>query len=386
MLTLPALKVQQFSQEFYLLNVAAADVERLVRFEVLGDAGLEGKAPRRKTSRASLVNWAEIEHQVQTSDKAYQRPIQRKKIDDLAQHYLQCRDDASVPAMPGAVLLTTEEAVEFSAQGANPFVGLVQIAEGEGTLRVLDGQHRLLALAALLSSTELSDSDRAVLRMLQVPAILFAGLPSPSVVEMFVTINSKHTKLNPSLLFSLRGRQLYADPLDARIHDALKKLNEKEGFPCKGTSSYSVSGEARSRKPASPMRFRATVRTIQTLAPTAPWIDDFVEHLDRFYDLYLREVAQVFADVWESKKHSVRSAIALRAFIQVSGQVVQQVYEVGGNPRGVVRNALSPWRDRVGSARFETAGLWRTKIAGGGKETTRLLTRELVAALEKGAP
>ena len=39
MLTVPALKVQQFAMEFYLLNVAAADVERMVRFEVLGQTG-----------------------------------------------------------------------------------------------------------------------------------------------------------------------------------------------------------------------------------------------------------------------------------------------------------------------------------------------------------
>jgi hypothetical protein len=84
-LTLPALKVQQFMQEFYLLNLAAADVERLVRFEVLGEAGLEGKRPsRRKPSARSAVNWSEIEQRVTTSDKAYQRPILRRKIDELA--------------------------------------------------------------------------------------------------------------------------------------------------------------------------------------------------------------------------------------------------------------------------------------------------------------
>jgi DGQHR domain-containing protein len=385
-LTLPALKVQQFSQEFYLLNVAAADVERLVRFEVLGDSGLEGKRPPRKSARASLVNWTDIEQHVQTSEKAYQRPILRKKIDELAQHYLQCRDDACVPAIPGAVLLTTEEPVEFSPQGANPFVGLVQLSESEGTLRVLDGQHRLLALAALLNSTELSDADRAVLRTLQVPAILFAGLSAPSVVEMFVTINSKHTRLNASLLFSLRGRQLYSDPLDARIHDTLKKLNHKEGSPLQGHVRLLGVGRGKVAQAGLAQEMRSTVRSLQAITPTPPWIDDYVDHLDRFYELYFREVAQVFTDAWESRKHSVRSAIALRAFIQVSGRVVQRVYEVGGNPRTVVRSLLEPWQERVGSGRFETAGAWRSKAAGGGKETTRLLARELVAALGEAAP
>src|SRR5262249_50891072 len=126
---------------------------------------------------------------------------------------------------------------------------------------------------------------------------------------------------------------------------------------------------------------RAAVRSLQALTPAPPWIDDFVEHLDRFYDLYFREVARVFADVWESRKSSVRSGIALRAFIVASGPAAQRVYEVGGDPRAVVKSLLAPWSERVGSARFETAGLWRAKTAGGGKETTRLLARELIAAL-----
>ena len=381
MLTLPALKVRQFDQEFYLLNLSAADVERLVRFEVLGDAGLEGKRPTRRGTRGSLVNWAEIETQVQTSDKAYQRPILRKKVDELAQHYLQCRDDAGVPAIPGAVLLTTEEPVEFVPQGTNPFVGLVQLSEGEGTLRVLDGQHRLLALAALFGSAELSDAQRAGIRMLQVPAILFAGLASPAVVEMFVTVNSKHTRLNPSLLFSLRGRQLYADPLDARIHDVIRKLNEGAGSPLHGHIKLLGVGPGKVAQASLAMELRAALKTISADHAEAGWVDDFVAHLDRFYDVYFKEVARAFAGVWESKTHSVRSAIALRAFLRVSAEVAPRVYAVGGDPRVSLHSMISPWAERVGGARFETAGAWRAKIAGGGKETTRMLARELSAAL-----
>jgi DGQHR domain-containing protein len=383
-LTLPALKVQQFAQEFYLLNVAAPDVERLVKFEVLGDAGLEGKKPsKRRASPGSAVNWAEIEQRVTTSDKAYQRPILRKKIDELAQYYLQCRDEAGVPAIPGAVLLTSDEPIAFSAQGSNPYVGLAQLPETEGALRVLDGQHRLLALTALLASN-VPESDRAAVRGLQVPAILFSGLPPPAVVEMFATINSKHTRLNASLLFSLKGRQLYGDPLDARIHDALRKLNDKDGSPLKGLIKMLGVGPGKVAQAGLANEIKATLAALLAKHPDAAWIHELTEHLDRFYDLYFRETARAFDDVWESKKHSVRSGIALRAFIQASAEVATQVWQVGGDPRPTVRSMLAPWRERIGSARFETAGAWRAKAAGGGKETTRLLARELVAAL--GAP
>src|SRR5262245_42449548 len=138
MLTVPAVKIQQYQHTFYLLNLHAADVERLVRFEVLGEVGLEGARRAARGGRSSPVNWAAIEKKVQTSDKAFQRPILRRKIEELAEHYRQCRDDGGVPAIPGAVLLTSEEPVEFTPSGPNPFVGLVQLAETDGSLRVLD--------------------------------------------------------------------------------------------------------------------------------------------------------------------------------------------------------------------------------------------------------
>lgn len=39
-LTLPAPKLQQFTQELFLLSLAAADFDRVVRFEALGEAGV----------------------------------------------------------------------------------------------------------------------------------------------------------------------------------------------------------------------------------------------------------------------------------------------------------------------------------------------------------
>lgn len=378
MLTVPAIKIQQFKQDFFVLNLSAADVQRLVRFEVLGEAGVHD-TNRSKRRAASPVNWAEIEKKVQTSEKAFQRPILRKKVEELAEHFRACRDDAGVPAIPGAVLLTSEEPVAFTAQGTNPFVGLVQINEAEGSLRVLDGQHRLLALASLLASP-----DADVIRGVQVPAILFAALPPPSIVEMFVTINSKHTRLNPSLLYSLKGRQLYPDPIDSAVHDALKELNERDGSPLHRHIKMLGVGSGKVPQAGLAAEMRGVIDGLRNTSQGETWVDDFVTNLRRFYEMYFREVARVFEDIWASKGHSVRSTTALRAFIQASSAVVERVYDLGGPPGPTLRSMLGPWSSRIGSARFETAGAWRSKLAGGGKETTRVLARELVAAL--GSP
>ena len=56
------------------------------------------------------------------------------------------------------------------------------------------------------------------------PAIIFDQLPEDHIVQMFVTINAKHTRLNASHLVSLSGRQLYRDDNLAAAHDIVRAL------------------------------------------------------------------------------------------------------------------------------------------------------------------
>ena len=51
---------------------------------------------------------------------------------------------------------------------------------------------------------------------------------------MFVTINAKHTKLNPSHLISLAGRRLYPDKALATSHDIIRALSEDASSPLHG--------------------------------------------------------------------------------------------------------------------------------------------------------
>ena len=63
------------------------------------------------------------------------------------------------------------------------------------------------------------------------PAVVFDRLSPDQVVELFVTINAKHTKLNPSHLISLAGRRLYPDKELAASHDIIRALNEHADSP-----------------------------------------------------------------------------------------------------------------------------------------------------------
>src|SRR5712671_5334591 len=224
MISVAAIRMQQFGVQFYQAALTAEDIDKLVRFEVLsyGDAGQQPvRGGKKKTP--SKVNWDLLERRIASSEKAYQRQIIRRKIDELVQYYEQCRQARDLPSIPGAVIISCDEKLTFQPTTDDSRLGTLKVPEREGILRAIDGQHRLLALHA--------DIDRFQGEDFTVPAIIFDRLPEDHVVQMFVTINAKHTRLNASHLVSLSGRQLYRDENLATAHDVVRALNDREDSP-----------------------------------------------------------------------------------------------------------------------------------------------------------
>src|SRR4026209_2854378 len=105
MISVAAIRMQQFGVQFYQASLSASDIDKLVRFEVLsyGDRGQPVRGKGRKGLRpASKVNWDLLERRIASSDKAYQRQIIRRKIDELVQYYEQCRQARDLPSIPAA--------------------------------------------------------------------------------------------------------------------------------------------------------------------------------------------------------------------------------------------------------------------------------------------
>src|SRR5947207_1048389 len=227
MINVAAIRMQQFGVQFYQASLTASDIDKLVRFEVLsyGDTAQPPvRGGKQKPGAApSKVNWDLLERRIASSEKAYQRQIIRRKIDELVQYYEQCRQARDLPSIPGAVIISCDEKLSFQPVDQDSRVGTLKVPEREGILRAIDGQHRLLALHA--------DIDRFEGEDFTVPAIIFDRLPEDHVVQMFVTINAKHTRLNASHLVSLSGRQLYRDENLATAHDVVRALNDREDSP-----------------------------------------------------------------------------------------------------------------------------------------------------------
>ena len=88
----------------------------------------------------------------------------------------------------------------------------------------------------------------------------------------------------------------------------------------------------------------------------------FEPEAKEFFLAYFKEVARVFATAWDGKKYSIKSTMALRAFLQIAPEVLARALTAGGTSRAdALRTVLAPWAERIGSGRFETAGAWRAK-------------------------
>src|SRR6187399_1708601 len=371
MISVAAIRMQQFGVTFYQASLSAKDIDKLVRFEVLsyGEQAQGVRGGRKKTAPTSKVNWDLLERRIAANDKAYQRQIIRKKIDELVQYYEQCRQARDLPSIPGAVIISCDEKLTFQPAEENSRLGLLKVPEREGILRAIDGQHRLLALHA--------DIERFGDERFTVPAIIFDRLPEDHVVQMFVTINAKHTRLNASHLVSLSGRQLYRDENLAAAHDVVRALSEREDSPLHG--EIMLLGVGHGRVAQAPLAQELKKLFASGAFGEGRKGDAFREDARRFFVNYFRQVAVVFGAAWNGRKYSIKSAAALRAFIRVAPEIVQRLDQQHADRSDfrAIGRVIAPWGRRIGDLRFETAGAWKRS-----NSTVDQLTKELKLAIQ----
>ena len=371
MISVAAIRMQQFGVRFYQAALTASDIDKLVRFEVLSYG--EQTQPRvragRRRGRASKVNWDLLERRIASNEKAYQRQIIRRKIDQLVQYYEQCRQAHDLPSIPGAVIISSDEPLRFEPMEEESGLGHLKVPEREGVLRAIDGQHRLLALHA--------DIDRFGGQTFTVPAVIFDQLPEDHVVQMFVTINAKHTRLNASHLVSLSGRQLYQDEDLAAAHDVVRLLNDREDSPLYG--EIRLLGIGKGQVAQAPLAQELKRLFAGDTFGSDRKAHQFRDDARRFFLNYFKQVAQVFGAAWNGRKYSIKNATALRAFIRVAPDVARRLDQehVDRTDFRAIGRVISPWGRRIGDLRFETEGAW---IRGG--TTVELLARELRLALQ----
>ncbi len=239
--------------------------------------------------------------------------------------------------------------------------------EREGILRAIDGQHRLLALHA--------DIERFRGEDFSVPAIIFDRLPEDHVVQMFVTINAKHTRLNASHLVSLSGRQLYRDDALATAHDVVRALNDREDSPL--YDEIKLLGVGRGRVAQAPLA--QELKKLFAADGFGVRKGDVHEEAKKFFVNYFKQIALVFNGAWNGRKYSIKSAAALRAFIRVAPDVVRRLDQEHADRADfrAIGRVIAPWGRRIGDLRFETEGAWKRTGT-----TVDSLAKELRLALQ----
>src|SRR6187431_3263136 len=368
MISVAALRMQQFGVQFYQASLTATDIDKLVRFEVL-NYGEQQKPGVRGATRQSKVRWDLLERRIASSEKAYQRQIIRRKIDELVQYYEQCRQARDLPSIAGAVIISCDEKLTFEAVEAGSSVGRLKVPEREGILRAIDGQHRLLALHADIDN--MKDEDFTV------PAIIFDRLPEDHVVQMFVTINAKHTRLNASHLVSLSGRQLYKDDSLAAAHDVVRALNDREDSPLHGEIKLLGVGHGRVAQAPIAQELKKLFSGDAFGGPRKS--ADFRDDAKKFFVNYFKQVSVVFSAAWNGRKYSIKSAAALRAFVRVAPDVVRRLDQEHADRTDfrAIGRVIGPWGRRIGDLRFETDGAWKRTGT-----TVDSLSKELRLALQ----
>ena len=147
MISVAALRMQQFGVQFYQASLTAKDIDKLVRFEVLsyGDQGRPACAARRASPRCAGTCSSAGSPRAKRPTSA--RSSARRSTSS-SPYYDQCRQAHDLPSIPGAVIISCDEPLKFDAMPGEPSLGILKVPEREGILRAIDGQHRLLALHA----------------------------------------------------------------------------------------------------------------------------------------------------------------------------------------------------------------------------------------------
>src|SRR5512144_2857452 len=137
MISVAAIRMKQFGVQFYQASLTASDIDKLVRFEVLsyGEQAQPVRGGHKKAAAPSKVNWDLLERRIAASDRAYQRQIIRRKIDELVQYYEQCRQARDLPSIPGAVIISCDEPLRFEPAHEDASIGTLKVPEREGILR-----------------------------------------------------------------------------------------------------------------------------------------------------------------------------------------------------------------------------------------------------------
>lgn len=316
-----AQRMRQKESEFYFVSYPAEDLLRKVRFvtRFYGERGQTIGGDEDQKGKHKEPD--EVERYVQAiekNSKSFQRDLNRRKIRQIKDFY---RNESRQPVIPGAVLLFSAEKLDFQ-----PLKGMERagnLVEPRSDFLIIDGQHRLAGLHFYLQD---KDADKRI----EVPVVIFDGKTADFATEMFVVINSTHTRINKSHIIDLYERiEWGTDPVKKFAASLVRACYESDDSPLQYHINM-LGGRSHQEMWINQAQiFGETLRLIARKDAQHRFKDGRGWSRDRGYGLIrdtLKALRTAFGDAWgNNKDYMITRDVTIEAMLRLSGDVAARM-------------------------------------------------------------
>jgi DGQHR domain-containing protein len=365
-----ALRMRQKESEFYFVSYPAQDLLRKVRFvtRFYGERGevIGGEVGKKEPD--------EVERYVQAiekNSKSFQRELNRRKVRQIKDFY---RNETRQPVIPGAVLLFTTEKLDFRAMSGMERAG--NLGEPRGDFLIIDGQHRLAGLHFYLQE---KDSDKRV----EVPVVIFDGKTADFATEMFVVINSTHTRINKSHLIDLYERiEWGTDPEKKFCAQVVRSLYENDDSPLQYHINMLGGRSAQEMWINQAQVFGEVHKLIKRRDAQHRFKDGRGWNKDRGYG-FVRDVLKGckagFGAAWgDNKNHMISRDVTIEAMLRLVGDAAAKIDATvmpGAELQKLLENRFRPFAELVPD--FRRDGFYERFPARGQLERIDIIKKRL---------
>src|SRR5436305_6249366 len=281
-----ATRIRQKDGIFYFVSFKAKDVLNRVRFT--SRFYFEGETIEADADVDDPI--AKFIGKVEKSEKAFQRLLSRKKVREIVNFYESAETQ---PAIPGSVLLFSDEVLKFRPLGQFESIG--DLEDPKSGFLIIDGQHRLAGLHFFGSK------NPSLLDQIEVPCVIFDGKTGDFAAEMFVIINSTQTRINKSHLVDLLDRISGYDEETKLASNLVHKLYEEASSPLQYKINR-LGGRSKQEKWILQAELFNEIKKL-VIQNERLFIKDFRGKPERAFDLvadFLKAVRSVMEKVWGS--------------------------------------------------------------------------------------
>ena len=366
-----ATRIRQKEGVFYFIAYPASALLGKIRFT--SRYYFEGE----EISAASISEHDEVAKfiaGIERSEQGFQRALNRQKIKQIVNFY---ETVVSQPMVPGTVLLFTDEMLRFQRTGDSESLG--HLSEPKGTYLVIDGQHRLAGLHFFRER----HPDQIV--QVEVPCILFDGRTADFATEMFVIINSTHTRINRSHLVDLYEKVSWESPEKKFTAKVVNMLYEEQDSPLQ----YKINRlGGRSKQEKWILQSEVFNELLKVVSAHKRWMESHLNmRADRCYALvrdYLKGVKEIMGDVWgNNERYMFTRDVTLKALMRVLDDLIVDRklmgdWEAARSPEPFAE-LLKPW-SQLGKE-FRADGFYERFAAKGQLERVRRVHQRLLNVL-----